>query len=174
MEMMEVLSKNLGYRVKTGLISGQMKLFMPMAVENIDGDVLEPQGKISDEILKALQKFLLDYQEKLAQPRGFMNQYPSRDSIHAKVEKYVFDAEKRDDDLFIVAVLDLNDQLTVDELQRMKQVIGGQVAGNLNGEFEGEIVQVMDEKVEISVWNSSNWYLKTENELKVENGGVNP
>ncbi len=96
-----------------------------------------------------------------------MTQYPSRDSIHAKVEKYVFDAEIVGDLLQTVAVLDLNDQLKEEELLRMKQVIGGQVAGSLNEKFDGELFQIKEDKVKISVWNSSDWYLKTEAELRI-------
>lgn len=161
-EMIDILVKNLGYEPRTGQKTGELKLFMPITTDATEK--LQPEVLLN--LLPLVQKFLAEYQEKLDQPRGFMSQYPNRDSIYAKVEKYIFDAEKQSDSLFAVAILNLNDQLTAEELQRMKQVIGGQVAGNLNEMLEQESFVAEGEVGKVSLWNASHWYLKTEDELK--------
>ncbi|MFI3255037.1 MAG: antirestriction protein ArdA [Eubacteriales bacterium] len=165
-EMEEILGKNIGYKARNYQNSGEMKLFMPITQKTAEGQDFPPSRDAIPFLLPEIQKFLSDYQEKMGEPRGFMGQYPSRDTIHAKVEKYSFDAEIQENTLFAVAILDLNDQLTKEELQRMKQVIGGQAAGNLNEMLGQQGFDVSGEKLHLSLWNSSHWYLKTEEELK--------
>lgn len=160
-KMAEILGENLGYVARTGEKTGEMKLFMPIHYRFHSGHEVDDLS----ELYAPLQEKLVEYQESMGEIRGFMGLYPSRDAIHAKVEKYHFDVEFVESDLYGVVVLDLNDQLTEEECLRMKQVIGGQAAGCISEMLKPEVFEVEGEKVEVFLWNSSHWYLKTKEEL---------
>ncbi|MFI3255784.1 MAG: hypothetical protein R3Y63_15880 [Eubacteriales bacterium] len=161
--------------------SCQMKLYFPLYMEllqgvsemgaMISGDGKEEKSeKFMSVFLPYIQQKLLRFHEELGESRGFMGQYLSRDSINAKVEKYIFSAEQVETDLYGVAILDLNDALSKEELGRLKQIIGGHAAGSINESLRKEIFEWDSKEIEVSLWNSSFWFLKTEEEFQEGRG----
>ncbi len=75
-----------------------------------------------DEILDAIKRNNLPEEKE----RGFMRYYDDHDSVNAKISKYVFSAEIVDGELMGVAILTLNDDLTVQELEKIKDDITSQ------------------------------------------------
>ncbi len=170
-EMAEILAESIGYTPRNAVTSTKLKLFMPVLVENITAEeentIVSLEGKMLVEVTEYLQNLLGEYQQGMVDPRGFMGQYFSQDSLNAKVERYTFDVGNLQNELIGVVNLDLNEELTTEEMQRMKQVIGGQAAGAVNKLLHENTIQREEGIFKVSLWNSSCWFLKTAEELGI-------
>ena len=138
-KLSSILSENLG--IETPKINEQkiLKLYMPLTVttyeiENEYGykETLNEPMELGnyeiidyiDEILEAIERDSLP--EEIH--RGLMHYYDEHDSVNAKVAKYEFSVEMVDDKLMGVAILTLNDDLTMKELEKIKESVSGQVS----------------------------------------------
>ncbi|MDR7855859.1 antirestriction protein ArdA [Tissierella sp.] len=156
-----------------------LKLYMPLEITTYDIEneygykeyANEPQ-KISnaevveylDVILKAIEENNLPEEEQ----RGLMRYYDDHDSVNAKVSKYVFSVELIEGELMGVAVLTLNDELTPKELEKIKDNITGQASDGWCEGFEQREISTDMGDIYVSFWNSDNWFIKTVEEMGIE------
>ena len=85
-----------------------------------------------DEILGAIERNNLPEEKE----RGLMRYYDDHDSVNAKISKYEFSVEMINDELMGVAILTLNDDLTMQELKKIKDNITGQASDGWGEGFE--------------------------------------
>ncbi|SMB80057.1 Antirestriction protein (ArdA) [Desulfonispora thiosulfatigenes DSM 11270] len=138
-ELSNLLSKNLGMVIPKQKEQQVLKLYMPLKITTYDVEneygyhetVDEPLELSNyevtnyiDEIMEAIEKDNLPEENQ----RGLMRYYDDHDSVNAKVSKYVFFVEMIDGELLGVAVLTLNDNLTPQELEKIKDDITGQAS----------------------------------------------
>jgi hypothetical protein len=176
MKLQDVLLENLGMTIQNTDRVHQMKLYMPLKavtydVENdygymeksYDSEEISSHEltKYEEEILKAIEKRRLPGEEQ----RGMMKYYSKCDSVNAKVSKYEFTVEEIGGDLMGVAVLTLNDDLTDQELELIKNEISGQASDGYGEGFEQNEIQTEDRAIYVSFWNHENWSIKTAEEL---------
>ena len=156
-----------------------LKLYMPLEITTYDIEneygykeyANEPQ-KISnvevveylDVILKAIEENNLPEEEQ----RGLMRYYDDHDSVNAKVSKYVFSVELVEGELMGVAVLTLNDELTSKEFEKIKGEIIGQAADGWGESFEQREISTEMGDIYVTFWNSDNWFIKTAEEMGIE------
>ncbi len=100
--------------------------------------------------------------------RGLMRYYDDHDSVNAKVSKYVFSVELVEGELMGVAVLILNNELTPKELEKIKENVTGQASDGWAECFEQREINTEIGDIYISFWNSDNWFIKTAEEMGIE------
>lgn len=176
LEVNHILFESLGLIVEAPMEQLELKLYMPLKavtydVENdygyteksYDSEEISSHEltKYQVEILKAIEKRRLPCEEQ----RGMMKYYSKCDSVNAKVSKYEFTVEEVRGDLMGVAVLTLNDDLTDNELELIKNEISGQASDGYGEGFEQNEIQTDDRAIYVSFWNSEDWSLKTAEEL---------
>jgi hypothetical protein len=155
------------------------KLFMPLRITTYDIEneygykeyANEPQEisnaevvEYLDVILKAIEENNLPEEEQ----RGLMRYYDDHDSVNAKVSKYVFSVELVEGEVIGVAVLTLNDELTPKELEKIKDNITGQASDGWCEGFEQREISTEMGDIYVSFWNSDNWFIKTAEEMGIE------
>ena len=156
-----------------------LKLYMPLRITTYDIEneygykeyTNEPQeisnaevAQYLDVILKAIEENNLPEEEQ----RGLMRYYDDHDSVNAKVSKYVFSVELVEGELMGVAILTLNDELTPKELEKIKDNITGQASDGWAEGFEQREISTEMGDIYISFWNSDNWFIKTAEEMGIE------
>ena len=156
-----------------------LKLYMPLKITtyNIENEygykeyANEPQEisnaevvEYLDIILKAIEENNLPEEEQ----RGLMRYYDDHDSVNAKISKYVFSVELVEGELIGVAILTLNDKLTPKELEKIKDKIIGQAADGWGESFEQREISTDMGDIYVSFWNSDNWFIKTAEEMGIE------
>lgn len=116
-----------------------LKLYMPLRITTYDIEneygykeyANEPQEISNAEVVEYLDVILMAIEENNLpeeEQRGLMRYYDDHDSVNAKVSKYVFSVELVEGELMGVAVLTLNDKLTLKELKKIKDNITGQAS----------------------------------------------
>ena len=155
-----------------------LKLYMPLRITTYDIEneygykeyANEPQEisnaevvEYLDVILKAIEENNLPEEEQ----RGLMRYYDDHDSVNAKVSKYVFSVEIVEGELMGVAVLTLNDELTPKELKKIKDNITGQASDGWCEGFEQREISTDMGDIYVSFWNSDNWFIKTAEEMEI-------
>ena len=156
-----------------------LKLYMPLRITTYDIEneygykeyANEPQEisnaevvEYLDIILKAIEENNLPEEEQ----RGLMRYYDDHDSVNAKISKYVFSVELVEGELIGVAILTLNDKLTPKELEKIKDKIIGQAADGWGESFEQREISTDMGDIYVSFWNSDNWFIKTAEEMGIE------
>ncbi|WFA09219.1 antirestriction protein ArdA [Tissierella sp. Yu-01] len=156
-----------------------LKLYMPLSITTYDIEneygykeyANEPQeisnaevAQYLDVILKAIEENNLPEENQ----RGLMRYYDDHDSVNAKVSKYVFSVELVEGELMGVAVLTLNNELTSKELEKIKDNITGQASDGWAEGFEQREISTEMGDIYISFWNSDNWFIKTAEEIGIE------
>lgn len=156
-----------------------LKLYMPLEITTYDIEneygykeyANEPQeisnaevAQYLDVILEAIEENNLPEEEQ----RGLMRYYDDHDSVNAKVSKYVFSVELVEGELMGVAILTLNDELTPKELEKIKDNITGQASDGWAEGFEQREISTEMGDIYISFWNSDNWFIKTAEEMGIE------
>ncbi len=156
-----------------------LKLYMPLRITTYDIEneygykeyANEPQEisnaevvEYLDVILKAIEENNLPEEEQ----RGLMRYYDDHDSVNAKVSKYVFSVELVEGELMGVAVLTLNDELTSKEFEKIKGEIIGQAADGWGESFEQREISTEMGDIYVTFWNSDNWFIKTAEEMGIE------
>lgn len=156
-----------------------LKLYMPLRITTYDIEneygykeyANEPQEisnaevvEYLDVILKAIEENNLPEEDQ----RGLMRYYDDHDSVNAKVSKYVFSVELVEGELMGVAVLTLNDELTPKEIGKIKDNITGQASDGWGEGFEQREISTDMGDIYVSFWDSDNWFIKTAEEMGIE------
>jgi hypothetical protein len=178
-KLANLLFENLGLVFSEQEEQKILKLYMPLEITTYDIEneygykeyASEPQ-EISnaevvgylDIILKAIEDDKLPEEEQ----RGLMRYYDDHDSVNAKVSKYVFTVELVEGELMGVAILTLNDELTPKELEKIKDNITGQASDGWSEGFEQREISTDMGDIYVSFWNSDNWFIKTAEEMGIE------
>ncbi|WP_202708542.1 antirestriction protein ArdA [Sporosalibacterium faouarense] len=138
-DLSNLLSENLGMEIPKVKEQKTLKLYMPLTITTYDIDneygyretLNEPLELPSydvidylDEVLEAIERDNLMEEKE----RGLMRYYDEHDSVNGKVSKYEFSTEIVEGELMGVAILTLNDDLTVNELEKIKGDITGQAS----------------------------------------------
>ncbi|SHJ76038.1 protein of unknown function [Hathewaya proteolytica DSM 3090] len=178
-KLANLLFENLGLVFSEQEEQKILKLYMPLEITTYDIEneygykeyANEPQEisnaeatKYLDIILKAIEGDKLPEEEQ----RGLMRYYDDHDSVNAKVSKYVFTVELIEGELMGVAVLTLNDELTPKELEKIKDIITGQASDGWSEGFEQREISTDMGDIYVSFWNSDNWFIKTAEEMGIE------
>ncbi|MEG0176617.1 MAG: antirestriction protein ArdA [Anaerorhabdus sp.] len=178
-KLANLLFENLGMVFPEQEEPKTLKLYMPLRITTYDIEneygykeyANEPQeisnaevAQYLDVILKAIEENNLPEEEQ----RGLMRYYDDYDSVNAKVSKYVFSVELVEGELMGVAVLTLNNELTPKELEKIKDEIIGQAADGMGESFEQREISTDMGDIYVSFWNSDNWFIKTAEEMGIE------
>jgi len=178
-KLANLLFENLGMVFPEQEEMQTLKLYMPLRITTYDIEneygykeyANEPQeisnaevAQYLDVILKAIEENNLPEEEQ----RGLMRYYDDYDSVNAKVSKYVFSVELVEGELMGVAVLTLNNELTPKELEKIKDEIIGQAADGMGESFEQREISTDMGDIYVSFWNSDNWFIKTAEEMGIE------
>lgn len=156
-----------------------LKLYMPLRITTYDIEneygykeyANEPQEISNAEVVEYLDVILKAIEENNLpeeKQRGLMRYYDDHDSVNAKVSKYVFSVELVEGELMGVAILTLNDELTPKELEKIKDNITGQASDGWSEGFEQREINTEMGDIYVSFWNSDNWFIKTAEEIGIE------
>lgn len=156
-----------------------LKLYMPLRITTYDIEneygykeyANEPQEISNAEVAQYLDVILMAIEENNLpeeEQRGLMRYYDDHDSVNAKVSKYVFSVELVEGELMGVAVLILNNELTPKELEKIKENVTGQASDGWAECFEQREINTEIGDIYISFWNSDNWFIKTAEEMGIE------
>lgn len=178
-KLVNLLFENLGMVFLEQEELKTLKLYMPLRITTYDIEneygykeyANEPQEisnheviEYLDEILKAIEENNLPEEDS----RGLMRYYDDHDSVNAKVSKYVFSVELVEGELMGVAVLTLNDELTPKEFEKIKDNIIGQASDGWGEGFEQREISTDMGDIYVSFWDSDNWFIKTAEEMGIE------
>ncbi len=156
-----------------------LKLYMPLRITTYDIEneygykeyANEPQEISNAEVVEYLDVILMAIEENNLpeeEQRGLMRYYDDHDSVNAKVSKYVFSVELVEGELMGAAVLTLNNELILKELEKIKDEIIGQAADGWGESFEQREISTDMGDIYVSFWNSDNWFIKTAEEMGIE------
>lgn len=149
-----------------------MRLYMPLSASlytrnewgDLDdyGDELSGHSLLAyeDEIAEALERERLPEEAK----RGIMNWYGKNDSVNEKVRSVLFKLENREKQLWGVAECLVSGELNAEEMEKLKDYVTGQASDGWGEGFEQHEIRVDDGELYVSLWNSGNWDILTEQE----------
>lgn len=178
-KLANLLFENLGMVFPEQEEPKTLKLYMPLRITTYDIEneygykeyANEPQEVSNAEVAQYLDVILMAIEENNLpeeEQRGLMRYYDDHDSVNAKVSKYVFSVELVEGELMGVAVLTLNDELTPKELGKIKDNITGQASDGWSEGFEQREISTNMGDIYVSFWNSDDWFIKTAEEMGIE------
>lgn len=121
--------------------------------------------RYSHEIKRAMNKTFL---EPEMIETGLMHWYDEEDGVKSKVHSLFFSIEHRDNQFYGVAKCSVIGQLSDLEIEALKRYISGQASDGWGESFEQQNVlenSGSEESLYVHLWNSENWFIKTETEL---------
>ncbi len=149
-----------------------LKLYMPLT-----GEITEPDAygdwdaepyTIEGSDLVGYEKVIASALKKNRLPeeaeRGLMNWYHEQDTVNEKVKLVEFDAEYREGQLWGVAKCEISGKLEEEEIETLKEYITSQAADGFGEGFEQQDIDIMEGILNVHLWNSDNWDIKTEEE----------
>ena len=152
----------------------ELKLYMPLTADlyerNSWGDLedepteLEGRGLLcyEDQISAALQRDQLPEEKE----RGIMHWYHDMDSVERKVRSVVFATQARDRQLWGVAECRITQDLTPEELEKLKDYISGQASDGWGEGFEQREIRLDGgSELYVHLWSfDPDWSIQTEEE----------
>lgn len=187
-KLSNLLSEKLGMEIPRVKEQKILKLYMPLTVTTYEIDNDYGYRETLNEALELGNYEIVDYIDEIHEAierdtlpeekeRGLMHYYDERDSVNAKVAKYGFSVEMVDDELMGVAILILNDDLTMKELEKIKENVTGQVSDGWGEGFEQREINTDIGDIYVSFWNYEDWFIKTAEEMGINQeqimGGMN-
>jgi hypothetical protein len=96
-----------------------------------------------------------------------MENYHGEDSVNEKVHSLVFTAETVGCELMGVAECRVKGELTVEEMELLKDYISGQASDGFGEGFEQRPIKTSDGEICVSLWSSDkSWSIMTQDELE--------
>lgn len=175
-KMIDILNEKLGMNIQSREYSETLRLYMPLKVITYEQENDWGQYETSDyeEELDStelcgyedeLEDFITSYGDHVPEQRGLMEYYDGKDSVNAKVESFKFEFEQMDRDVYGVAVCQLKAPLDQKELALLKEYITGQAADGFGEGLEQQEFKLNGRDVNISLWDSNRYFLKTADEM---------
>lgn len=149
-----------------------LKLYMPLTADfhgrdewgDVDETGEEWDGRTllayEDQILGAMVKHRMPVEKE----RGLMHWYGKQDSVDAKVRSAEFTVEPRNSRLWGVVECRVIGDLTPEELDMLKEYIGGQASDGWGEGFEQREIEVDGGELYVHLWQWDNWSIQTEQE----------
>ena len=187
-KLSNMLSEKLGMKIPKIKEQKTMKLYMPLTITTYDIENDYGYRESLNEPLELGNYEIVDYIDEIHEAierdnlpeekeRGLMHYYDEHDSVNAKVAKYEFSVEMVDDELMGVAILTLNDDLTMKELDKIKENVTGQVSDGWGEGFEQREINTDIGDIYVSFWNYKDWFIKSAEEMGINQeqimGGMN-
>ena len=152
--------------------SQTLKFYMPLTAQlygRDDWGDLEEYGEDLDgrtlrDYQSCIHEALLENQVPEEKSRGLMRWYDKQDGVNEKVQSIVFDAESRDGQLWCVAECKVVGELLPEEKEALADYISGQASDGWGEGFEQRAIDLEEGELYVSLWNSSNWTIQTEEE----------
>ncbi len=174
-----ILSEKLGMEIPKVKEQKVLKLYMPLTIATYDIENEYGYRETSNEPIELSNYEVIDYLDEILdaiernnlpeeKERGLMRYYDDHDSVSAKISKYEFSAEIVNGELMGVAILTLNDDLTMQELEKIKDNITGQASDGWGEGIEQRKIKTDIGDIYISFWNSSkDWFIKSAEEMGI-------
>ena len=149
-----------------------LKFYMPLTAQLYaydDWGDLEEYGDDLDgrelrDYQSCIHEALLENQMPDEKRRGLMHWYDKQDGVNSKVHSVVFDVESRDGQLWCVAECKVMSELLPEEKETLADYISGQASDGWGEGFEQCAIKLNECELYVSLWNSENWSIQTEEE----------
>ena len=113
-----------------------------------------------------IHEALLRERHHTEEHRGLMTYYREDDSVNEKVFSMNIDVEVHDGRLWGVAALEVSEPLTTEEYDKLKDYLLGQYSDGFGEGFEQRGIQVDDDELFVSLWDSGyGFFIDTQHEF---------
>ena len=149
-----------------------LKFYMPLTAQlygRDDWGDLEEYGEALDgrslrDYQSCIHETMLENQLPEEKERGLMRWYDKEDSVNKKVQSVIFDVESRNGQLWCIAECRMIGELLPEEKEKLADFITGQASDGWGEGFEQRAIELDEGELYVSLWNSSNWSIQTEEE----------